>query len=146
MSGHQDGRVRGWDARDRDDRPAWTAPAHRGRAGAGAASCVAALAGDALVATCGADRRVCVVDPRASDAPVHAFREHRDFPYCLATLGGDLVFTGAGDGALLCHDVRGAGSCAWGLGAGLSAVRCVDARPGQLAAAGDDGNVMVWEF
>ena len=44
------------------------------------------------------------------------------------------------------HDVRGAGSCAWGLGAGLSAVRCVDARPGQLAAAGDDGNVMVWEF
>ncbi len=42
--------------------------------------------------------------------------------------------------------MRGAGSCAWGLGAGLSAVRCVDARPGQLAAAGDDGNVMVWEF
>ena len=104
VSGHQDGRVRGWDARDRDDRPAWTAPAHRGRAGAGAASCVAALAGDALVATCGADRRVCVVDPRAPDAPVHAFREHRDFPYCLATLGGDLVFTGAGDGALLCGD------------------------------------------
>ena len=32
--------------------------------------------------------------------------------------------------------MRGAGSCAWGLGAGLSAVRCVDARPGQLAAAG----------
>ena len=104
MSGHQDGRVRGWDARDRDDRPAWTAPAHRGRAGAGAASCVAALADDALVATCGADRRVCVVDPRAPDAPVHAFREHRDFPYCLATLGGDLVFTGAGDGALLCRE------------------------------------------
>ena len=26
------------------------------------------------------------------------------------------------------------------------ALRCVDARPGQLAAAGDDGNVMVWEF
>lgn len=107
MSGHQDGRVRGWDARDRDDRPAWTAPAHRGRAGAGAASCVAALADDALVATCGADRRVCVVDPRAPDAPVHAFREHRDFPYCLATLGGDLIFTGAGDGALLCRDRRG---------------------------------------
>ena len=42
--------------------------------------------------------------------------------------------------------MRGAGSCAWGLGAGLSAVRCVDARPGQLAAAGDDGNAMVWEF
>ena len=96
--------MRGWDARDRDDRPAWTAPAHRGRAGAGAASCVAALADDALVATCGADRRVCVVDPRAPDAPVHAFREHRDFPYCLATLGGDLIFTGAGDGALLCRD------------------------------------------
>ena len=107
VSGHQDGRVRGWDARDRDDRPAWTAPAHRGRAGAGAASCVAALADDALVATCGADRRVCVVDPRAPDAPVHAFREHRDFPYCLATLGGDLIFTGAGDGALLCRDRRG---------------------------------------
>ena len=42
--------------------------------------------------------------------------------------------------------MRGAGSCAWGLGAGLSAVRCVDARPGQLAAAGDDGNVMVGNF
>ena len=69
VSGHQDGRVRGWDARDRDDRPAWTAPAHRGRAGAGAASCVAALADDALVATCGADRRVCVVDPRARTRP-----------------------------------------------------------------------------
>ena len=146
MSGHQDGRVRGWDARDRDDRPAWTAPAHRGRAGAGAASCVAALAGDALVATCGADRRVCVVDPRAPDAPVHAFREHRDFPYCLATLGESLIFTGAGDGALLCHDASGRGECLWGLGAGLSAVRCVDARPDQLVAAGDDGNVLIWKF
>ena len=59
--------------------PAWTAPAHRGRAGAGAASCVAALADDALVATCGADRRVCVVDPRRRTRP-SAFREHRDFP------------------------------------------------------------------
>ena len=42
--------------------------------------------------------------------------------------------------------MRGAGSCAWGLGAGLSAVRCVDARPDQLVAAGDDGNVLLWRL
>jgi len=144
VSGHQDGRVRGWDPRAHDDRPAWACSAHRSQNGAGAASCVAALS-DTIIATCGADRRVCVVDPRAPQALVHAWREHRDFPYCLATLG-ELIFTGAGDGAVLCHDARGAGACAWGLGAGLSAVRCVDARPGQLAAAGDDGNVIVWEF
>ena len=75
---------------------------------------------------------------------MHRFAEHRDFPYSLAVLG-DLVFTGAGDGALLCHDAR-RGACLWGLGAGLAAVRCVDARPEQLVAAGDDGNVMVWRF
>ena len=177
VSGHQDGRVRGWDARDRDDRPAWTAP--RTGAAPGRRGLVRRGAGgrrprrDVRRGPARLRRR-----PRAPDAPVHAFREHRDFPYCLATLGGDLIFTGAGDGALLCrdrrgtqpparcrrgrdadgprrrcagggrsretggesrrdsragHDVRGAGSCAWGLGAGLSGVRCVDARPAATA-------------
>ena len=164
VSGHQDGVLRAWDPRDADARPASAPPAsvrlgavppvrhrrspsrrfavdaHRGAAGVGAASCVVEF-GDGRLASCGADKRVVVTDARAAK-PVLAFDDHRDFPYCLAVLD-DLIFTGAGDGALLCHDAT-RGACLWGLGAGLGAVRAVDARPDQLVAAGDDGNVLLW--
>lgn len=143
VTGHQDGVIRGWDPRD-GARPSFEIPAHASPRGAGAASCLARLGDGARLASCGADGRVALSDVRYGK-PLLSFDDHADFPYCLAVLG-DLLFTGAGDGALLCHDVSGAGSCEWGLGAGLGAVRCVDARPDQLVAAGDDGNVLLWRL
>ena len=144
LSGHQDGVLRGWDPRQRDAHPAFEVRAHASKdRGTGAVSCLAVLR-DGKVASCGADKRVALSDFRAG-RKLFAFDDHADFPYCLAVLDS-LLFTGAGDGALLCHDVAKDGSCLWGLGAGLSAVRCVDARPDQLVAAGDDGNVLVWRL
>ena len=50
---------------------------------------------------------------------------------------------------LLAHDVRaaqGGEGLLWGLGAGVGAVRAIAATPTRLAAAADDGNVLVYEF
>ncbi|KAH8061773.1 hypothetical protein JL722_3727 [Aureococcus anophagefferens] len=131
--------IRGWDPRRR---ASFEIPAHASPRGAGAASCLARLGDGARLASCGADGRVALSDVRYGK-PLLSFDDHADFP-TPAVLGTS--FTGAGDGALLCHDVPGAGSCEWGLGAGLGAVRCVDARPDQLVAAGDDGNVLLWRL
>ena len=146
------GRPRAGLGRARPRRPARLDRARaRGRAGP-ARPRGAALADTPSSRRAARTRRVCVVGPRAPDAPVHAFREHRTF-YC-PRRRRDLLH-GAGDGALLCRDrrastperhgrdaagllamaavprdwregdaisaqatTRGAGGCAWGLGAG----------------------------
>ena len=185
--------MRGWDARDRDDRPAWTAPAHRGPRGP------ARPRASRRWRTTPSSRRAAPTGASASSTRARRTRPSTPSAstatsfYCLATLGGDLIFTGAGDGALLTATGvgnqsmavqapvdaaetlsavrartrrpretggrrptaisaqvttwRGAGSCAWGLGAGLSAVRCVDARPGRRSPPrGDDGTIPGLEF
>lgn len=73
------------------------------------------------------------------------FSEKREFIYCLSAHGG-LLFSGSGDGMLLCHDIN-AGSLLWGLGASSAgAVRAVGVFGSHLVAAGDDGKALAFSF
>lgn len=49
------------------------------------------------IVTCGADRRICVLDPRQNYTVVHTFTDHVDYIYSLETLG-PLILSGAGNG------------------------------------------------
>ena len=153
LTGAQDGCVRVWDSRS----PSAVAvvAAHTTSAGSGAvgniavvdsrsAALSAAAVCDALIASAGADKAVCVLDPRAGFAVRHRFTEHTDFIYSLSSWGG-LLFSGAGDGMLICHDAR-EGKALWGIGANRAAVRIIQVAAGgaSLVAAGDDGNALVF--
>jgi len=100
-----------------------------------------------LVVTAGADKRLCVLDPRGGWRERATLGGHRDFIYSLAVVGG-VALSGAGDGLLLAHDVA-SGRALWGLGANAAAVRCVvpfvpQAGRQALVAAGDDGKAIVY--
>jgi len=112
---------------------------------AAAAAMRAGPGSESLIVTSGADRRICVLDPRAGFRVRAAFAEHRDFIYCVHA-AGSLCFSGGGDGTLLAHDLS-AGRPLWAVGAGLAAVRCIGvAADAHLVACGDDGNCLVYEF
>jgi WD40 repeat protein len=119
-----------------------------GGGGDSAAAGAATRAGpgsESLIVTSGADRRICVLDPRAGFRVRTVFAEHRDFIYCLHA-AGSLCFSGGGDGTLLAHDLS-AGRPLWAVGAGLAAVRCIGvAGDAHLVACGDDGKCMTYTF
>ncbi|GBG65012.1 hypothetical protein CBR_g48759 [Chara braunii] len=145
ISGGQDGMLRVWDIREK--LCVNEVPIHRTPTGTGAISCMAVskTAAGPLLVTAGADRKVKVLEPRASFKTLHSFGEHRDFIYSLHTRNG-LAFSGAGDGNLIVHDVS-AGCMLYGLGATANgAVRCIGTTDTRLVAAGDDGRVMVYSF
>ena len=147
LSGGQDGRVRGWDARAKGGAAEVAAmDAHVSAAGAGAVGAIRRLdwSGEKF-ATMGADGAVRVWDARTWGA-VHTWREHGDFVYCLEAVDG-IVLSGDGAGRVLVHDSR-TGECTYGLGAGRNAIRalCIGARGDSLLAAGDDGDAMVYHF
>jgi hypothetical protein len=146
VSGAQDGRVRVWDLR------AAAAVAnigcHASAEGAGAIGDISVTSpsgADTVVVTAGADRRVCVLDPRAGFLPRSTFSEHRDFIYSLTT-AGRLSFSGGGDGTVIAHDLL-EGRALWALGAGLAAIRGLAVAGGShLVATGDDGKCVSYTF
>lgn len=159
LSGAQDGHLRAWDLRAKT--PLANIELHASAAGAGAVGGIAvahvptspaggAAAGagastETLVVTAGADRCVCVLDPRRGFAPRFRMAEHADFIYSLFVVGG-VSLSGSGSGMLLAHDLA-TGKPLWGLGANEAAVRCVAAVGGnQLVATGDDGKALIYDF
>lgn len=96
------------------------------------------------VVTCGADRRILVLDPRQNYRKVHEWTDHQDFIYSMETFGS-LVLSGASNGWLLVHDTV-TGRCCYGLGANAAAVREIFAMPQYLVCAGDDGKASVYDF
>jgi F-box/WD-40 domain protein 7 len=116
--------------------------------GVSAAAAAAARSGpgsESVIVTSGADRRICVLDPRGGFRVRSVFSEHRDFIYCLHA-AGSLCFSGGGDGTLLAHDLS-AGCPLWAVGAGMAAVRCIGvAADAHLVACGDDGDCMTYQF
>jgi WD40 repeat protein len=162
VTGAQDGHVRVWDVRSHECVANVGAHATTG-SGAVGDICIARVGplpshgeggggsggggdggSETVIVTSGADRRVCVLDPRAGFTVRHTFTEHRDFIYSLAT-AGSLSFSGGGDGTLIAHDLS-AGRPLWGLGAGTAAIRCIGTAGRHLVASGDDGKALVLDF
>lgn len=148
-SGAQDGHVRIWDVRAKA--PAANVEVHTTDGGAGAVAGIVATVAptggggfETLLVTAGADRTVCVLDPRAGFGPRLRWDTHKDFIYSLEA-DGRTVLSGDGSGMLLAHDIV-AGGPVWGLGANEAAVRCIGVLPGALVVSGDDGKALVYDF
>jgi len=140
-TGAQDGHIRIWDLRQKLN--TFNLAAHPG----GAVNDLGVTLGASppLIVSTGADGRVLVFDPRASFAPLHEFGGITDdFLYSLLVLD-DIAFTGDGRGNITCFDLRAGRRC-YALAAGENAIRCLGATETSLAAAGDDGNVVVFDF
>lgn len=153
LTGHQDGRVRLWDARAAGAKPVIAIGAHRtedGGAGAvGNIVCTNAknelthLGGNVIV-TAGADKTICVLDPRSTIKPCARFSQHRDYIYALKVVGS-LAVSGAGDGVVLVHNLR-KGNLLYGIGANQHAVKCIITRQHMMITAGDDGSTLTFRF
>jgi WD40 repeat protein len=142
-TGAQGGCVRVWDTRAKSAVAAIAAHHHASK-GSGAVGGIVHAPSARAVVTYGADKRICVLDPRAGFKVVRAMSEQREFIYAMR-VAGDQVFSGAGDGALLAHDIK-SGSVLWGLGANRAAIRAIEVTPTRLVCAGDDGNAILYDF
>ena len=140
MSGGQDGVLRIWDARAQSS--AYRVECHASERGTGAISCVEP-AGQ-LLATAGADRRVCVLEPRSSFRVLYTFEDHSDFIYSLRA-AGEVLLSGSGAGMLLCHSLV-EGRLLYGMGANQGAVRAIETSGQHLVAAGDDGKCLIYGY
>jgi WD40 repeat protein len=148
-TGAQDGHVRVWDMRSKAC--AANVELHVTDSGAGAVSDIAMAvirtegAGfESVLVTTGADKCVCVLDPRMGFTARHRLATHRDFIYSLA-IHGSLAFSGDGSGSVIAHDLV-AGKPLWGLGANAAAVRCIGVAGNRLVASGDDGKAIIYRF
>lgn len=110
----------------------------------GVVSGIRAIPSTPYIVTCGADKRIVVMDPRRNFELLFEFTDHTDFIYSLETFG-PLVLSGAGNGWLMVHDTI-KGKCCYGLGANEGAVREIIASPSYLVAAGDDGKAAVYTY
>ena len=96
------------------------------------------------IVSSGADTKLQVLEARNGFQPRCEFAHHKDFIYSLG-LRDDLVLSGGGDGLLLVHDLQ-TDKLLYGLGASEGAVRAIGATERNLVVAGDDGNVMLYDF
>jgi WD40 repeat protein len=155
ITGAQDGHVRIWDVRSK----ACVAniPAHASSGGSGAVGDIAvarvapgesavsgAIGSETVVVTAGADKRICILDPRAGFEVRSVLTDHRDFIYSM-TVAGSLCFSGGGDGLLFVHDLSSAKPL-WAVGAGMAAIRGIGVAGRHLFASGDDGKAIVYDF
>eukprot|EP01034_Spumella_vulgaris_P031274 gene31274-38641_t len=101
----------------------------------------------------GGSGSVVLLDARASFGIVSEWNHHRNGVYSLCTVGDECVFSGDGAGNLLCHSLLDApldqpNDCLrYGLGASSTgAVRAICCLSGKVVAAGEDGNVVVFDY
>jgi len=143
FAGDQNGTVTGWDVRTDPKRPMMQKKLHPG----GVVSSVHAttMNSDNFLITAGADKVMHCFDPRSGfDQPLFTWTDHRDFIYGVHS-HANMVFSSGGNGWLLAHDAD-SGKCAYGLGAGKNAMRCIDTTDDRLVCAGDDGKIMAYDF
>ncbi|RHY33508.1 hypothetical protein DYB32_001572 [Aphanomyces invadans] len=142
LVGGQDGLLRMWDARSKD--AVMKVSVHVSQRGTGAVSFIKDVSTmDHVIVTGGADGKVQVVDVRASNVR-STFSQHTTFIYSVH-VDHELCFSGSGSGMLLVHDLR-TDALQYGLGANQAAVRAIATTATSLAAAGDDGGVLVYEM
>eukprot|EP00953_Heterococcus_sp_UTEX-ZZ885_P027388 14694-Heterococcus_DN1.PRE.1 len=129
-------------------------PAHTSTTGGtGAVGGIIPVPAQNMLISYGAEGTVAVIDLRR--AAVHTkFTENTNssssvrggsFIYCMVLAGQSLLVTGAGSGMLLVHDLQRL-KLLYGMSANQGAVRCVAATDRHLAAAGDDGNALIYTF
>jgi WD40 repeat protein len=117
----------------------------------GAVSCLEKAGG--LLATGGADNRVCLLDPRMNFQPLHVFSHHHapvfSLKYALAT-ESPVLFTGAADGVLHCVNLLSR-QVLYRLQPSQGAVRAIASTTHlqenkKLVAACEDGKAVVFSF
>lgn len=146
LTGAQDGHVRVWDIRASSSAVA-NIGCHASDGGSGAVGdlSVTNLGAETLIVSSGADKRLCVLDPRKGFSVRTVFTEHQDFIYSLTT-AGKYSFSGGGDGMLIAHDLLEEKPL-WAVGAGTAAIRAIGIANGtHLVATGDDGKCISYEF
>lgn len=146
LTGAQDGHVRVWDIRASTSTIA-NIGCHASDGGSGAVGdlSVATVGSETLIVSAGADKRLCVLDPRKGFNVRTVFSEHQDFIYSLTT-AGKYSFSGGGDGMVIAHDLS-EGRPLWAVGAGTAAIRGIAIANGtHLFATGDDGKCISYEF
>jgi hypothetical protein len=101
----------------------------------------------------GGSGSVVLLDVRASFGIVSEWSHHRNGVYSLCTVGDECVFSGDGAGNLLCHSLLDApldqpNDCLrYGVGASSTgAVRAICCLSGKVVTAGEDGNVMIFDY
>lgn len=143
FAGDQAGNVTGWDVRTDPTKPATRSTLHPG--GAVTAVHGTSMGSDNFLITAGADKVMHCIDPRGGfDRPLFTWKDHKDFIYAV-TSHANMIFSSGGNGWLLAHDVD-AGKCAYGIGAGKNAMRCIATTDARLVCAGDDGKIMAYDF
>jgi WD40 repeat protein len=148
ISGGQDGYTHFWDTRSPWNATVASLASHR-RKNQGVGSVGGIIMDGYQLISYGADTNVVVTDMR-SNRSAATLSHHQDFIYCMGLVKGhragkDLLFTGAGDGMLLCYDLQNR-ELQYGLGCTIGAVRCLNFAGSKLFAAGDDGNVTVYWY
>ena len=150
VTGAQDGHIRIWDLRD-SKTCIGNVIAHASNQGSGAIGdlTIARIGTDGISETVlissGADKRICVYDPRMNFQVRYTFTEHNDFIYSL-TSAGNYCFSGSGDGLVYVHDLL-SGRIKWGVGAGMAAIRNIGILSNKyMICTGDDGKAMIYDF
>lgn len=99
------------------------------------------------------DSSLVVMDLRQGCKPVSRWDHHRNGVYSLCLVGDACVFSGDGMGTLLCHhllesELEYPRTCLkYGIGASeVGAVRAINCLNGKVVAAGEDGNVMIYDY
>jgi len=99
------------------------------------------------------DSSLVVMDLRQGCKPVSRWDHHRNGVYSLCLVGDSCVLSGDGMGTLLCHhllesELEYPRTCLkYGIGASeVGAVRAINCLNGKVVAAGEDGNVMVYDY
>lgn len=99
------------------------------------------------------DSSLVVLDLRRDCQPVSRWDHHRNGVYSLCLVGDSCVLSGDGMGTLLCHHLLESEldyprTCLkYGIGASeVGAVRAINCLNGKIVAAGEDGNVMIYDY
>ena len=140
LSGGQDGCLQVRDQRFKESLVA-KKYFHRDKEGAGAVGAIR-CASNGMVVTMGADKTICISDPRKSFEKVASIKTHQDFIYSMELME-NLIISGSGDGQLLVHNMN-TFECLYKLEGHDNAVRSIGVAEDHLVTTGDDGNFIAY--
>ena len=133
-TGAQDGSLRLWDIRETKAISVYKL--HK----AGASISELGLLESDVIASCGTDGRVCLLDSRAGKITTHWEDDHENFIYSMTCMDG-AVLTGGGAGNLVKRSIDGVKL--FDIKIDNNAIRCISVtETNRIVTAGDDGNLI----